>query len=1152
VGVRSWRRGALGAAALAGSLLFAPAALGSAETVIGFDHYPGSAKVPEEGTKITGQWESEGLRLGTAAEVGDPAPGEGNCGAPSVASESGGTKADSQPNYALLARCVGSTIRGTYGALPGHPRGALTLAVRSLSNGFTAKVKVTTYDAAGEVIAETQHANVPEGEWTPITVVNPASAQLSYFSIVAEVPNLNEVGVDNITFEAPSSGTETTTTTTATTPSPPPPPPPPPPVASLALTTPHPHAGEPLALSGAASTAGSGRIISFGWNFSGGQKPETSTGTNPVAHVTFGPGVHTVTLTVTNSDNEHSTTSIALDVPRLARTEPLYEPDGGEGECQPTLEIGDSRLLAKCIQKLGGGYVIEGPLQLNGMMLVPQAGASLKIRTVTSYALRGGTETELYGGTVAIELDNTPIGNVVLGQRDLEAEPMVLELNAIAPPHYEGLFHGVREPGAQAAAGGGGGGAGGGGGGGGGGSKPVKTGGSKPAKTFLFAFAVGEKCEAGKKGANCCPTGPGTSCAELPGNFPLKGQVTVYATNKAQVLVDVQVGLSLKEVHFEATGALELEADFEKGVQLSSLKFEIGEASLAPIFTVKKASFEYFFPEYFEESKRDSWQAKGTLTFGEEIVELEAELAFKKGNFQSAAMKFKAPHGGVPIFTGVLLNEIGASVAVEPTAFGGSLGASIVESFELELEFKFREKTSTELGFFGGKGILSLKDHEIASLAADVYTDGYMDAQLKFHIQYPFESSEPFAKVEGELGFWDEPATAKWEADGFVAGKLWVLEAEIGAVVNNTWFAGCGAVGVLGAKVGGYGFYNFTTGESGGQLFPNNCKETLEPYKEHPAVKHSGGFVGGSFAAFPSLGRIAAAGGESETIALSGNPRGEDLRISASSGSPVVTIVSPSGQTLTTPSVPGKVVGSGSMFAALAPDKQQVIVLLKSPQRGEWRIERAPGSGPISKVEGAGVLPAPTVRAHARRRGRHWLLAYRINHLARGMKVQLLERGRDSNHLIATVHSPRGSVPFTPQEALSRPRQIVTVVLSGVGAPVQTLTVGRYTAPGPFRPARPRRVHIARRRNGALVTWSAVAGARRYRVRVLGSDGRLETHMLRASVHSVAIPNVLGFESFAASVTAVGGKNLLEGATATGRLAPVKPALRPARGRKRH
>ncbi len=278
-------------------------------------------------------------------------------------------------------------------------------------------------------------------------------------------------------------------------------------------------------------------------------------------------------------------------------------PDGGEGECRQTLEIGDARLLAECIQTLGNGYVIEGPLAINGMKLVPKSGF-LTIKTVSLAVLGvlgGGSETELTGAQVYVELDNTPVGTMVLGERNLEAEPIPLEVQGGTPPKFEGVFHGSRDSRARAANGGGSG-----GGSGGGGGSPTTGSGAKPAKTLLFVFGVGKNCKAGETSkAGCCPPPSGHSaCAEIPGNFPVTGLVDVYLTNKGQTLLYVQVGLNLKEVNLEATGALEIRVNNESGIELQSLKFEIGEASLKPIFKIKDASFEYYFPSYEESNRR--------------------------------------------------------------------------------------------------------------------------------------------------------------------------------------------------------------------------------------------------------------------------------------------------------------------------------------------------------------------------------------------------------------------------------------------------------------------------------------------------------------------------------------------------------------------
>jgi PKD repeat protein len=1146
------RRGALVVALIGvvwGAAFGAGAARASAETVVGFD--PPSVNA---GEIVTTQYEAQDLRLGSAAEFGQKSPREhqGDCGSPTVRKEEPGIEAASPPNDAALPMCISASTEfsGTYGALIGRPGNRLGVEVRLLVAAGVPpeEVELVAYDGSGHELAGTKGMATDEG-WLHMSVTL-ATAQIRYFEIRtinaynAAVP----VGIDNLSFEQPNEGGGGNGGGGATGGGSTPPSPPTPPSASLSLQTPNPTPGETLTLNGGASQPGSGRIISYGWDLNGDGKIDTSTGTNPIAHVMLGPGAHTIALTVTNSSGEHSTSRFGLTLPPNGPK--LHPPDGGEGECQPTLEIGDARLLAECIQKLGGGYVIEGQLEINGMVLAPTGSGFLKIRTIKDYAI-DGTATQLYGAQVDVELLNTPIGDMVLGERDLEAEPINLEshsaLNSLKVP----LYHGLRSPAGRVA--------------------------DKPTKTLLMAVGVGKPCEGKEKGkAGCCPPKNAlTACGELPGNFPLEGQIDVYLTNKGQALFDVQVGLSLSAVKFEATGALEIEANLETGIELQSLQFEIPEASLAPIFKVKKASFVYYFPEYYEESKRDSWQAKATVTFGEEIAEIQAEMAFKKGEFQSAGMRFKA-NPGVPIYPGVNLNEIGASLGVHPLTFGGSLGAKIAELLELELAFKYREETKTELGFFGGEGKLSLRGDNIATLAADVYSDGYVDAQVKFNLHFPFESSEPVIEVSGGAGFWDEPSSGLWQAHGNVYFKLWIISAEAAALINNKYAAACihgGAEGVFGGGV--QGRYRFSDGNIDGGLYGNdNCSDQLKQYSEKPEKEHKGGFVKEESAVFlrgPGASLVrgssalvkvsgatagsAVAGGE--TFTLPGSTLGQELRITSPSGTPVVTLSGPGGQTYTTPSTTGHLVTvPGQFMSAVAPDPHQVLVLLRHPKGGTWHVQPAAGSAPISKLEFAEDVAPATVKVGLRRgHGHKWSLAYRIGHFVPGTKVRFVERGSDSTHVLGTVSGGRGKLSFSPQEALGRSRKIYAYLLDAEGATVRELTVGHYTAPGAFRPGRPRNVRIVRHGTSASITWRPVAGARQYKIVVRGSDGRLETFFRKPRNRSAQLLDVLPFESFSATVTAEGGPNMLPGPKATAKLAPLKvkvpqPAKRPGRKKK--
>jgi PKD repeat protein len=1118
------------------ALLGVTPARAASETSIGFDRLPDGTAVPA-GTVVTNQWEVEGLELGTAKGFGQEKVA-GDCGSPTVQAQTAVAGAASPPNFAVLATCFAAfNTQGTFGALLGQARGSLSVKVRNVGSGTGVQVHLTGYDSAGKVVASGSGEAGNTG-WQTIAAALNGGGKISYFAIATELVTSQQVAIDDLGYE-PLPWKEPSTEEPKTTP----PPKPPPPVASLALQTPNPQAGTPLTLSGAGSTPGSGRIISYGWNFRGGSNVETSTGTNPIAHVMLGPGAHTIALTVTNSSGEKSTSHFGVTVPTNIHVHP---PDGGEGECVPTLEIGDAQLLAECIQKLsGGGYVIAGQLEINGMTIAVKSGGFLKIRTVRTFGV--GTFTQLYGAQVYVELLNTPIGDMVLGERNLETEPMDLEFKSEIA-HLPGpVFHDFRGPTARAA--------------------------DKPAKTLLMAIGVGKECSGGEKKAGCCPPKNAlTACATLPGNFPLTGQIDVYLTNKGQALFDAQVGLSLKDVNFEATGAVELRANLETGIELSSLQFEIGEASLAPIFKVTKASFVYYFPEYEEESKRDSWQAKGTITFGEEIAELEAELAFKKGNFQSASMKFKA-NPGVPIYPGISLNEIGASVGVEPLAFGGSLGAKIAELLELELAFKFREATSTELGFFGGEGKLSYKDDDIATLAADVYSDGYVDAQVTFNLHFPFESKEPVIEVSGGAGFWDEPSSGLWQAKGNVYMKLWILSAEVAALINNQYAAGCLHVGAEGIFGGGVqGRYRFSDGNVSGGLFGNdNCSDQLKQYSQKPLVKHSGGFVKEEAARFPAangaasrrpvspggllsddLGSVggplasAAAGGESDSFTLPNGTTGQELRISSAAGTPVVALLGPGGQTYTTPTTAGHLVTvPGQFMSAVAPDPHQVLVLLRHPKGGTWSVQALPGSPAIATLEAAEDVAPAVVHVHVRRaHGHRWSLAYKIDHFVAGTHVRLVERGKDSTHVLASVGKAKGTLTFAPTEALGRSRTVYAYLLDSEGVVVRELTVAHYTAPAAQRPAKPRRLRFVRHGASALVSWAVVPGARSYRIKVRGSDGRLQTFFRKPGARSVSIANVLPFESFTASVTAVGAHEL------RGRAASVTlKALKPPRAR---
>ncbi len=1092
----------------------------AAETTVNFDGLAAE-------TLVKGQYEGVGLKLGSSKELGAPSPGQGDCGPPTV-KEDAALQPPSPPKYALLPACVapGSMFHGTFGQLLKHPAGQLSLYVRDLSIGVPPiSMELIAYEPSGKQIGVGKGSASSEG-WTQIKL-STGAAQAGFFLVrTKEAIAAGEIAIDNLAFPIPPEEEVPTTSTSSTTQAPPPVPPVPP-VAVLSQVTPSPHSGQPVTLSGAGSSPGSGQIISYEWDFNGDGKTDTSTGSNPTARTILTNGTHMIGLTVTNSNGESSSSRLGVVISGLTLPPAA---DGGEGPCESVFEVLNVQLSAECIQKApGGGYVIQSrQLGLNGMVMVPKGGGYGLWRIDSKRHLGVGTEYKLSGSPVSFELPNTPIGDMVLGGYDLQSQPLTL---ATAYEHQPKLNVKVTSKLRAHAAD----------------EERVKNLKGVP----LLSFGVGHACKPGSKDVGCCPPpGPTKACATLPGNFPLTGQVVVYLTGKGQAVFDLQVGLDLKSVNFQATGELELLTSTSTGIELSSLRFTIPEASLAPIFKVKEASFVYYFPGNPDPERRDTWQAKATITFG--LLEepgLEGELSFQHGQFHSAGLALTLPPPGVPIYPGISLNKMGASVGVEPITFGGVLGAKIASVLELELAFKYAEATEAALGFFGGKGTLKYEDNEIATLEADVYSDGYSDAQLQLKIGVPFGSKEPVVSAEGELGYWDEAKTGLWEAYGRIHAKIWVIEGEVAGLVNNHFIAGCGYLGPFGAL----GYWDFDTSSPGGEgFFGGNCHDDLKPYRQVPMTQHTGGFVNESetesLRAAPVAAGLASAGrrGPDATVAVAANPLGRDLRISSSSGTPVVTLSGPGGQSFTTPASPGQVVTSGSQFiAALGSDPHQVIVYVKTPAGGTWHLHRAPGSAPISKVEVAEVAPPPSLQAsvHKLRSGR-WKLSYRAKNLTPGSKVRFYERGKDSIHGLGTVTASHGSISFTPAQALGRSRAIYATVIASAGNPLQTLTVGHYTAPRAFRPGRVDHVRFARRGNSALLSWGAVSGARLYRVRIKGSDGRLVTLFAKAGRRRASLANVLGSESFTATVTAVGGVDLLAGRPASAKLPAVRSKRR--------
>ena len=81
--------------------------------------------------------------------------------------------------------------------------------------------------------------------------------------------------------------------------------------------------------------------------------------------------------------------------------------------------------------------------------------------------------------------------------------------------------------------------------------------------------------------------------------------------------------------------------------------------------------------------------------------------------------------------------------------------------------------------------MLSYKDDEIATLAADVYSDGYIDAKLAIDMHFPFDSKEPVGGGRWRHRLLGRTASGLWQAEGNVHIKIWVISAEVAGLVQQ-------------------------------------------------------------------------------------------------------------------------------------------------------------------------------------------------------------------------------------------------------------------------------------------------------------------------------------------------------------------------------
>ena len=477
------------------------------------------------------------------------------------------------------------------------------------------------------------------------------------------------------------------------------------------------------------------------------------------------------------------------------------------------------------------------------------------------------------------------------------------------------------------------------------------------------------------------------------------------------------------------------------------------------------------------------WTGTGKLVIASPTpLQVRADWVVDNGILQSATAHLNGVR--TPISFGVLLRRLDLGVSTSPAALRGALaveaGPIVAGQVPVALDGSFLYRIGGPGGnMLRADGQTRIMGFPAASGHLQLWSSGAFDFGLQLAVGLPNVA----ARDPRQEPVFVSAALAGWLArGGFSAeatAELLVLGQRAAAaelLVSSVGLAACGQLGWL---RGGYG-RRWT--EPSGSVMAGACD--VGPYRARRAA-------------------VAAQAGPL-TLRLDDAPRGTLLRFRGNGGPPRVVLEGPGGQRVEAPA-DGTPLADDRFVVLQDPGNAVTHVAIRRPA-GTWRVTTPADSPSVDGFDSADVLAPPRVSARVSGKGAKRVLRWRLRPL-RGQRVTFAEEGSDSANVIARTTRARGKVRLTPSPGAGRARNVVAIVEQD-GAPRDTLTVARYTAPAWRRPAKPRRLRVRRKGTTLIVTWRKAAGAERYTVFATAADGDREVFVLPRGRLRLRIPDV--------------------------------------------
>jgi hypothetical protein len=530
--------------------------------------------------------------------------------------------------------------------------------------------------------------------------------------------------------------------------------------------------------------------------------------------------------------------------------------------------------------------------------------------------------------------------------------------------------------------------------------------------------------------------------------FPIEGHIQVRLQGDGIV---IPISLKLPPYLGGISGAATVTADERTGLHLDSLEIKADDIFLGPL-QIHDLDISY-------QSTGSIWDGGAELRIpGPESPKLAAHVRFEDGAFKEGDVRLGL-FPGIPVFTDVYWHELRLGLELDPLKLSGGISVGAIPistdvwTIDIAADFSIKFGTPVVVTLDGSGSVLGLT---LAKMGFVYSSDGYV-----------------FFTVGVDLG-------SDWlgiEADGtiYVNGGHFGGKVHAKVCVAGICPSASGAVSDRGIAVcadeddgpGAVYHWGDSPFDIEGSLTSCYISEIVDL---PPGARRRGAHA-------------AQAGARTFTVAA--GERGETLKVTGSGGAPSVTLVDPSGATVTPAAASDK---AAPVIASSDPNAPVTLVGLRKPKAGTWTIQEAPGSPAIASVGRGVALAKPKVTAKVSGKGRARRLTYNVSGPP-GLQVTFAEVAKGGDHVIGVAKGSGGTLRFAPSDGRGGRRAIVAdIAVNGVG--FERRTVGHYTAPGPLRPGRPGKPHIRRRGTTVKVSFGAARGAKTYAVTVAADRGR--------------------------------------------------------------